>query len=105
MNTPDAPGAGGRRLRRRVRMLTAGAVGAAVIASAGVTAILADGQDTQESVARPSTPDSPAAGPAAGPTAGASTPSDTGVTSGSSGGTIRPPGRAAGDGHVTTGGS
>ncbi len=101
MNTPDAPGAGGRRLRRRVRMLTAGVVGAAVIASAGVTAILADAPDTQESVASPAA----AGSPAADPTGGASTSSDTGVTSGSSGGTIRPPGRAAGDGHVTTGGS
>lgn len=113
------------RWRQRVRALTAGVVGAAVLAAGGVTAALATDQDaavgTTTSTASSGLVD-PATG--AGSTTGSGTGSATGTgssgttaagdTSGSTGSTgstgsltapTQVPGSSSGQSHTTSGGS
>lgn len=95
MTTSDAARAAGRSWRPRVRRLTAGVLGAAVLTTGGITAILATGPDAAASTATTaSAPD------------GATTSSTrSGATSGSLTGPARTPTASSGHQHATSGGS
>lgn len=93
MTRPDAARPPGQPWRRRVRRLTAGVLGAAVLATGGITALLATGPDTAAS-----TPTSASTGD------DAATP-PTGSASGSLTGPTQAPRSGTGRHHATTGGS
>jgi len=95
MGTADASRPSGPDWRRRVRRLTAGAVGVALAAAGAGTALLATGDDAAATTSVASS----AAGAAWTP------PSSTGTTSGSLTAPAQAPTRAVGSGHGTTGGS
>jgi hypothetical protein len=108
-NPPDSSPTGARRWRHRVRLLTAGVLGAAVLATGGVTALLASGQDVAASTPTAAADSSAAGSSAAGSSVGGSTSDDqitaTGTGSGSLSAPAQAPAGAAGQGHATTGGS
>ncbi len=95
MTTSDAARAAGRSWRPRVRRLTAGALGAAVLATGGITAILATGPDAAASQSTTAAAADAAANSAAG----------SGATSGSLTGPARTPTASSGRQHATSGGS
>ena len=74
MNNSQMPARTGAGLRRRVRALTFGVVGAAVVASAGITAGIAHAQSAQEYAADA---DSSAASTATGSTTSSSSAAPT----------------------------
>ena len=108
-NPPDSALTGARRWRHRVRLLTTGVLGAAVLATGGVTALLASGQDAAAStpIAASDSPASDAS--ASGSTATGSNSDDQTTTTGTGSGSLSAPAQApagaAGQGHATTGGS
>lgn len=108
MTTSDSSPTPTGRWQRRVRALTAGAVGAAVLAAAGVTVTLATGQDAAAGPTTSTSSSGPADG-AAGPDASTGSRSGTGTGSTGSTGTLTPPAESpshsSGRGHAMTGGS
>ncbi len=96
MDEPVSPHPTGRRLRRRVRILTVGITGTAIMATVGVTAVLAAEPAATTSTASVSTSNLSADD---GSSAG------TGTRSGSLDAPGQAPFAAAGAGHASSGGS
>lgn len=93
MTMSDTPRTPGHPWRRRVRRLTAGVLGAAVLATGGIAAILATGPDAAASASTTASTDDGAATSPSGSTAGSLT------------GPAQTPNTANGRHHATTGGS
>lgn len=105
MGTPDNPlHPTGRRLRRRVRLLTIGIAGTAIMATVGVTAALAAERDDTASTASSST-SILSADDGSASTGSAASSSGTGTYSGSLNAPAQAPSATSGGGHSSSGGS
>lgn len=110
MTASDASPARSPRWRHRVRLLTAGVTGAAVLAAGGLTVMLAAGQDAAATTPTVVAEDPSAGDPSARQTGGADDQDEersplSGPGSGSLIAPVQPPAGATGRGHVRTGGS
>ena len=107
MKNDATPTPTGTSLRRRVRSLTVGAVGAAVLATCGITVSMADGQSTQGSAADASTGAATTDDTTGSSTSSSSAESGTSIDSAP----LLAPSRAptvtgnTGNGHAVSGGS